>query len=70
MNAAAIVQLLNVVDGLLTFISARGVTKERVLLMLQQAEAEGRDITTSEVQAELDQLSLELGATQDQIDEM
>jgi acetolactate synthase small subunit len=70
MNAAAILQILNIVDSLFVWLSARGISRDRVITLLQAAEAEGRDVTTTEVQVELDALQERLDATQEQIDGM
>ena len=70
MEAALVVQILNLLQGGLNWLATRGVTRERALTLLETAQAEGRDVTTAEVQAELDLLQGELDETQDQIDRM
>lgn len=70
MSAALILQLLNVIQAAFGWLTQRGITKERALALLNKAEAEGRDVTTAEVQAELDQLQSELNDTERAIEEM
>lgn len=70
MSAALILQLLNVIQAAFGWLTQRGITKERALALLSKAEAEGRDVTTAEVQAELDQLQSELNDTERAIEEM
>ncbi len=70
MSAAAIVQILNIVESLFTWLTSRGLTRDRVLTILNTAQAEGRDVTTAEVQAELDLLQGELDDTQEAIDNL
>lgn len=70
MNAALILQLLNVIQAAFGWLTQRGITKERALALLNKAEAEGRDVTTAEVQTELDQLQSELDDTADSIGDL
>ncbi len=70
MNAALILQLLNVIQAGFAWLTQRGITKERALALLNQAEAEGRDVTTAEVQAELDTLQDELDETGEAIEDL
>lgn len=70
MNAALILQLLNVIQAAFGWLTQRGITKERALALLSKAEAEGRDVTTAEVQGELDQLQDELDDTAESIEDM
>lgn len=68
MSVTAIVQILNVVESLFTWLTNRGIARDNALKLLNTAQAEGRDVTTAEVQAELDTLQGELDDTQDAID--
>lgn len=70
MNAATILKILNAADALLNSAQSLGLAREQAEKMLNAAHAEGRDITTEEVQAELDKLQSELDDTQDMIDNM
>ncbi len=70
MSAALILQLLNVIQAAFGWLTQRGITKERALALLAKAEAEDRDVTTAEVQAELDQLQAELDETAKNIEDM
>ena len=70
MEAALVVQLLNMMQAGLSWLANRGIARDRALSLLETAQAEGRDVTTAEVQAELDLTQSELDETQGQIDNM
>lgn len=70
MNAALILQLLNVIQAAFGWLTQRGITKDRALALLNKAEAENRDVTTAEVQAELDTLQAELNETGEAIEDL
>ena len=65
MTAQLLLQILNVIQGAFGWLAQRGLTKERVLALLDKAAAENRDVTTVEVQDELDLLQAELDETAD-----
>ena len=54
----------------LVYLDKRGVPVQQSVDLIAAAEAEGRDVTTEEVQAALDQTQAELDETQDAIDNM
>lgn len=68
MNAVAIVQILNIVEGLFSWLTNRGIARDRVIALLNAAQKEGRDVTTAEVKAELDVTQDALDDLQDDID--
>ena len=69
MNASEIMFFLNIVQSILHWLSgARGIPREHAIALLNKANAEGRDVTSDEVQAELDLLQSELDDTADMID--
>ena len=66
MTTEMVVRILNLFQSVVNWLAARGVARDRVLEML--AESQGRDLTTAEVQAELDATDSELNDTQRLID--
>jgi len=52
----------------LTYLTQRGVIVDEVVALIELVEAEGRDVTTEEVQEQLDLTAVELDETQDLID--
>lgn len=70
MSAAAIVQILNVVESLFVWLTNRGITRDRALVILNAAQDEGRDVTTAEVQAELDATQATLDDVQEDINKL
>ena len=68
MNATSILNILNAVQVLINFAVNRGISRARVIAILNQAEAEGRDVTTGEVEAELDLLASEIDETKTMIE--
>jgi hypothetical protein len=54
MDAELVFRILNVVQAGLNFAAARGVSRKDALALLEQAHVEDRDVTTAEVQAQLD----------------
>ena len=67
MEAALILKIISMMQAGFTWLSERGIHKDRVQAMIDKAVAEGRDVTTAEVQAELDAGQKELDATADAI---
>ena len=70
MTGALVLQLLNVMQAGLKWLESRGVTRDRAIALLDKAKAEDRDITTAEVQVELNLAQKELDMTAEQIDQM
>ena len=70
MNAALILQILNMIQAGFNWLATRGITRTRAQELLDLAAAENRDVTSAEVQAELDQLQTELDETGELIDGM
>lgn len=70
MNTQLIVQILNLAQAVLNWFTSRGISRDRVFAILDTAAREGRDVTTEEVQAELDAGQAELDDTQAAIDRM
>ena len=62
MEAKLIVQILNMIQAGFTWLTERGINKDRIQQILD--DAAGGDISTSVVQAELDALSSELDETE------
>jgi len=62
MNAALIVKILNMIQGAFDYLVARGISRDRIQIMLD--DAGDNDITTEQVQNELDLLSVELDETE------
>ena len=67
MDAVLILKILNMVQAGFGWLSERGIQRDRVQAMIDKADAEDRDVTTAEVQAELDATQKELDATADAI---
>lgn len=65
MSAQLIVQILHMVQAAFNFLTSRGLAKDRIQALLDAAE--GGDLTTDQVQAELDALDSELDETGDMI---
>ena len=63
MNATEALQALNAIQALLGWLTGRGITRERAQFLLDTAAAENRDLTTDEVQTELDLTAAELDET-------
>lgn len=70
MTAALILQLLNMIQAGFNWLAARGVTRDRAIALLDKAAAENRDVTSAEVQTELDTLQAELDDTADAIGDL
>ena len=66
MTTEMVVRILNLFQAALNWLATRGVARDRVLDMLDAAR--GRDLTTAEVQTELDLTDSELADTQRLID--
>ena len=64
----SIVIALNAAQALINWIASRGIARDRIQDMLNQASALDVDITSEVVQAELDATGVELDETQDLID--
>jgi hypothetical protein len=56
--------------AMLTYLQQRKISVEKAIDLIKRAEAEGRDVTSAEVQSELDITQAQLDATQSLIDEM
>lgn len=69
MNLPAILQIMNIIQSLLNWVSMRGLSRNDAIALLQKAETENRDVTTEEVQEHIDQLTAEMDATARLIDE-
>ena len=65
----SIFSALNFIQSLLNWLEKRGMSRDRSLALLDRAELEQRDLTTDEVQSELDLSRAELDDTQKLIDE-
>ena len=59
--------ILNFIQAGFGWLSERGIQKDRVQFLIDRAVAENRDVTTAEVQQELDATQKELDATADAI---
>lgn len=68
MTAALILQILNMMQAGFAWLATRGVTRSRAIALLDLAAGENRDVTSEEVQTELDQLQSELDETADRIE--
>lgn len=68
MEAVLILKILNMLQAGFSWLGHRGIQKDRVQAMIDKADAEDRDVTTAEVQAELDATQKELDATKAKID--
>ena len=68
MTAALVLQLLNIMQAGFTWLATRGIARDRVIALLNNAADENRDVTGEEVQTELDLLQSELDETEKQID--
>lgn len=66
MDANLILGILNMIQAGFTFLTERGLTKDRIQAILDQAA--GDDIPSEIVQRELDALSSELDETENVID--
>ena len=67
MNANLVLGILNMIQAGFTFLTERGITKDRIQAILDQAA--GGDIPSEIVQRELDSLQSELDETEDLIDD-
>jgi hypothetical protein len=65
-----ILKILNMIQAGFGWLSSRGIQKDRVQGMIDKAVAENRDVTTAEVQAELDATAAELKRTGEMIDNL
>ncbi len=63
MEAALILKIINFIQAGFEWLSARGVQKDRVQFLIDRAVEENRDVTTAEVQIELDATQAELDET-------
>lgn len=68
MEKTALLAALNAAQALITFIVNRGISRNRVQSLLDNAASLGVDITDDVVQTELDATKAELDATQALID--
>jgi len=67
-EAVLALKVLNMLQAGMVYFASRGVNKDRVQALIDSAE--GGDLTTEQVQAELDAGREELAETQRLIDEM
>ena len=65
MEASAIVKAINLIQGVFNLLTSRGIARDRIQAILD--EAGDGDVTTAQVQAELDSLASELDDTADLI---
>lgn len=65
---ASILAALNALQAVMTWLTWRGISRDRIIKLLNRADAEGRDLTDAEVQSELDATAADLDATGDLID--
>lgn len=63
MEAALILKIISMMQAGFTWLADRGVQRDRVQFLIDRAVAAGRDVTTAEVQTELDATQKELDAT-------
>lgn len=63
MSAQLVLQILNMIQAGFNFLTQRGLAKDRIQSMLDAAES--GDLSTAEVQTELDALQDELDETAD-----
>ncbi len=61
MTAQLILQILNMIQAGFNWLTSRGIHKDRIQAMLDAAE--NGDLTTAQVQAEIDALQTELDET-------
>jgi len=61
MTAQLILQILNMIQAGFNWLTSRGIHKDRIKAMLDAAE--NGDLTTAQVQAEIDSLENELDET-------
>jgi hypothetical protein len=67
MEAVLILKIMNMVQAGFGWLAERGIQKDRVQFLIDRAVLENRDVTTAEVQVELDATQKELDATADAI---
>ncbi|MCH7591494.1 MAG: hypothetical protein IH989_01770, partial [Planctomycetes bacterium] len=67
MEAVLILKILNFIQAGFGWLAERGIQKERVQFLIDRAVNENRDVTTAEVQAELDATQKELDASAESI---
>lgn len=70
MEVALVLKIINMMQAGFTWLQSRGVHKDRVQFLIDRAVDEGRDVTTAEVQVELDATQDELDKTAAMIDEL
>ncbi len=70
METVLILKILNMIQAGFGWLSSRGIQKDRVQALIDKAVAENRDVTTDEVQAELDATAAELARTGEMIDNL
>ena len=68
MEVAVVLKLINFIQAGYAWLAARGVHKDRVQFLIDRAVAENRDVTTDEVQQELDATQAELDETAGMVD--
>lgn len=65
-----LVELIQLGQTALGYLAKRGLSVSTAVGMIENAQAEGRDLTTAEVEQMLSQLQSELDTTQTMIDQM
>lgn len=70
METVLVLRLLNIIQAGFGWLAERGIQKDRVQFLIDRAVDEGRDVTTAEVQVELDATRKELAETAEHIDAM
>ena len=70
MNIAGILNALTMIESIFSWLAKRGINRDRVQSLLNNAKLEGRDITDQEIKDELSQTQIELTKTQELLDEV
>jgi hypothetical protein len=70
METVLVLKILNMIQAGFGWLADRGVQRDRVQFLIDRAVEENRDVTTAEVQQELDAAQKELDETREKIDRM
>ena len=70
METVLLLKILNMVQAGFGWLAERGIQKDRVQFLIDRAVNENRDVTTEEVQVELDATAAELSRTAEMIDDL
>lgn len=70
METVLILKIMNMIQAGFGWLSSRGIQRDRVQALIDKAVAEDRDVTTAEVQTELDATAAELRRTGELIDSL